>query len=496
MVSLGISGIIALTTPLPAPQFHDEFSYLLAADTFARWRLTNPPHPRWEFFETFHVIHQPTYMSKYPPAQGLFLALGQVLFGLPIVGVWISTALACAALTWGLAGLVPRRWALVGGLIAATHPLMLSWNWSFWGGAVAAMGGALVVGGIARWHTRSLSAGLLLGIGIFILAISRPFEGIIFSLLSIWLLRAPSPRHSPVRLRSPQARGRGGMVALTVTLVLGATWIGYYNWRITRNPLALPYQVYESRYAITPPFVWAPWSGAVPQYRHAPMREFYTNWWLDLYQRQRTLAGFCAGFAGKAWTFVRGYFWSAALVVPAVFALFALRRDRLLRRALIVSIIFTVIVLNHLGFFAHYASACAAVYLLIAIGGLRHLRAECRRIGGRWMARGIVAAHLIACFGWIVSMNRTADAWNFQRAGEITRWRQTGLKYIVIVRPSPGLYTHNEWVFNDADIDSSPIVWARDMGGRNQLLLDYFPDRQAILLEIDERSMRFSSYPR
>jgi hypothetical protein len=73
----------------------------------------------------------------YYPAQGLFLAIGQVFVGHPFWGVCLSTALTCAGITWMLQGWVPPLWALSGGLLATIRLGIFSyWANSYFGGTL------------------------------------------------------------------------------------------------------------------------------------------------------------------------------------------------------------------------------------------------------------------------------------------------------------------------------------------------------------------------
>jgi hypothetical protein len=249
-VALGILVLVVRAAllpvwPIPKPSIYDEFSYLLQADTFAHGRLTNPAHPLWRFFESTYILQQPTYASRFPPAQALMMALGQVLFEHPWFGVWLSAGLA-AAVCWALQGWLPPGWALLGAFIGLDLCLFSYWMNSYWGGAVTAMGGALVIGAWVRiTRAKQWQYAWLLGVGAVIVVLARPFEGLV---LVVPTLIALGTADRTARVWLP----------ILLTGIAGASWFAYDNYRVTGHPLRLPYQVYYEQYETAPPFSFIP----------------------------------------------------------------------------------------------------------------------------------------------------------------------------------------------------------------------------------------------
>lgn len=493
-LAFAISAALSLFLRMPQPRFHDEFSYLLASDTFAHGRLTNPTHPMWVHFESMHIIQQPTYASKYPPAQGLVLAAGQLTSGLPIAGVWLSMALACSATLWMLTAWLPPRWALVGGLLTIVHPTVLSWSQSYWGGLVAMFGGALVLGAFRRIVRRpSVHSSFIMGLGIAVLANSRPYEGLILSLLVIlglttWALGKEGP---PIR----KSMGR---IVLPLFVVLAPTigLMALYNSHVTGDPLRMPYMMHQAAYDVAPPFIWQR-AYPEPVYRHKEIRDFHLGWELSFYTTQHSMRGFVLEGLWKISLLVAGCFW---LWVPALSVLNKppIPRERWTRFALLICGLFIVALFGETWLNLHYAAPIASLAFLFPSQLLRylHLRRSARytwRFASTAMMTLCVVSLVVLC----IHLSRVdGTVWNSRRTRIVADLKQSPERNLIIVRYSPEHNPEEEWVYNEADIDGAKIVWAREMDKEQNLrLLSYFQDRRPWLLEADSESPKLVPYP-
>jgi len=522
--------------PIPQPGGHDDFAYLLLADTFAHGRLTNPTHPMWVHFESFHIIWRPTYTAAFYPAQGLIMALGQVIMGHPFWGVWLSVGLMCAAICWMLQGWLPPGWALLGGLLAVIRLGTFSyWANSYFGGAVAATGGALVLGALPRIKlSQRVRDALLMGLGFAIVANSRPYEGLFFGLpvagvLAMWILgkkrlslvpAAESPLRPLLKEKGTKRWCKRVVAPLFLVLVLTGCAMGYYFWRTTGSPLNSPYLTNYRTYASSPPFPWQPLRPP-PRYRHAVMRDFFDGTAMDQYMKARRNLGMLKTdliALGMIWEFYLG----AALTLPLLVALATLPygfswRDISLSTRFLLLVCGVLIAGSMLPIFflPHYAAPITCAVLALVLQAMRRLRSQPGRgqPAGLFIARavpliclvmlalrvGVKPLHLPEPRRWLQG---GAPIWcglaptNLERAATLAELRQYPGRQLAVVRYGPDHdILYHEWVYNEAHIDQAKVVWARDMGpAQNKELIDYFRDRHVWLVEADDAPPRVLPY--
>jgi len=482
--------------PIPEPVVADEFGYLLLGDTFASGRLVNPPHPMGEHFESDYILQSPVYTSYFPVGQGLLLASVMVLGVNPWWGVWLSIGLMCAAFHWMLSGWMPPRWALLGAFLAGMRLAVLSyWMNSFWGGAVAAIGGALVLGALPRiFRGKGALYAVLLGLGLAILGQTRPYEGLAFSVpagivLLYWLLRAKTV--------SWRSRVTGVALPLTAVLLCFAAFTAYYNWRVTGNPLQLPYQLYQKQYGVPQAFYWqTPYPPADSQ-RVAELSANYRGQ-LRRYNAGRSWPGLLLASAqklGVLWRFYLQPVWTLPIL-----ALPWLWRNRRLRFLAAVCVFAMAALALYHTFLPHYfAPACCAL-LAMVVAGIRRIRLwQWRnRPVGACLAGGMVA---VSALGLAISpagaelLGPALVESNTPRARILKSLEDRGGKHLVIVQYGRQHAMHFGLIHNEADIDNSQVVWARDLGvEKNDELVQYCRGRSVWTLDPDRLPLHLLPY--
>ncbi len=476
--------------PAPVPATHDEFSHLLLADTIASGRLANPPHPFPEHFETIYVLQSPAYASVYPPGQGLALGLMQRIAGDPWWGVWLSVAAMSAAICWALGMWTSNAWSLLGGILSGlAYCVSTYWMNSYWGGAVSATGGALIFGAIGGLrYSLQASYSFLLALGLVASGLNRPYEsccaGIALLVLALKLQRIG---HWP--LGASLLR-----FALPTSLVIlaGVAFMAVYNQKVTGSALDLPYRADQKVHGVPQSFVWQQPISAGP-FRFKDIEDCY------LWQRQKrlemsTFPSFLLRSAYKLFVIWRFYvnWW---FTLP-ILALLLYPIDRITRAIAGVCVFAFCMSALYVYLLPHYFALYTVIFVYLAMEGLRSVH---RRFW-RGVPIGALVLAFSCCGGLFASLDLIGPyATPVAKAGERDRiaaeLAARGGRHLVFVHYGANHSFFDEWIYNRADIDSSAIVWARDLtSAENERLIRYFPRRMVWLVEGREENAQIRPY--
>jgi 4-amino-4-deoxy-L-arabinose transferase-like glycosyltransferase len=360
---------------------------------------------------------------------------------------------------------------------------------SYWGGAVTAIGGALVTGAWVRIiRAKRWRYAWVFGIGAVILVLARPFEG---SLLLVPALITLAMANRTARVWLP----------IVLTGVAGVSWLAYDNYRVTGDPLRLPYREYYEQYERVPPFSFMPISTSPRRHFDLELRARET------YDRARSWRLFVD--RPRDWLILlRHYFGNLIWLLPLVAFTPCLWGSRRIRFAAILAVLIVAASMIEVWWYPHYGAPFAAALLILAAQSMRYLsqwKYHGREVG-RFLVRAMPVAVLVvmvASEAQAIATRRTADQLQAKNAPKQSveqelLEKQPG-RHVIFVRYTGMQSPHQEWIYNPADIDAAPVIWAQDRGRiENERLLRYYAGRSFWLLKPDQskldESMSLSPY--
>jgi hypothetical protein len=240
-------------------------------------------------------------------------------------------------------------------------------------------------------------------------------------------------------------------------------------------------------------FIWQA-AHAEPAYRHAVMRDFYTNWELRDYKEARSINGFVNRTSQKGGIVL--FFICGIALMPALIMLPRVFTDRRLRYVVLAGGIFAFGLIFNVWLFPHYLAPFIAGFYAMLLQCLRHLRAS--RPSGLALVRMIpllcivLAAFRLAATPLEIQVPRWPSMWygtesfGLRRSEIASRLAGYPGKQLAVVRYAPSHVPFDDWVYNPADINRAKVIWAREMDpGDDTKLAAYFHDRRVWLVEPD-----------
>lgn len=353
---------------------------------------------------------------------------------------------------------------------------------------MAALGGALVFGALPRVTKRfgrprfvdtspMLSGGILLALGLAMLATTRPYEGFMICLPAgavffHWLLSQ--------RGRSLRAAAWQAAAPCAVLLGLTGAMMLHYQHRVTGHALESPYGLVTKRFRVSPAFVFQK-TLPTPHYDNLEMRLLYVQFEALGTARMHDPYGFFASLKDRV-TWYWQFFVGPLMTLPLLASVVTVRNRRL--RLVWVSIFFLTLAIMLVNWIqVHYLAPGFCLFVLLLLQGARRLKIL--RLGRYAAGARVIRVLPVVCvllLGLRVFVFSETDEgranhwppnWAYSTARLYEREQiEDALndilgQHLVLVRYRyPFHVFHRELVYNGADLAGSKILWARSMDAR------------------------------
>lgn len=489
------------------PAYHDEFSYLFQAETFAAGRVSYPSFaPHGEMFDQMHVLNEGRFASRYFPGAGLWL-LPFVRLGNPWMAQHLALGLLASFVFWAGRRLRNSGVGLLAGGLCAVSPGLILFSNTLLAHLPTLVGLGLFLVAMTRFRQElRWGDGLLAGCGLAFAMLCRPMTAAGFALpWGVWFIsvlatgRGPQPAEvaSGDGPAAPTARvspGRRIGLALALGGPLAAAMFGmfFYNQAITGQGTVSPYQLYTDLY--TPRHVYGFDNVTRGERKLGPkVLENYDRWAENL----------TPGLAARnvARRTISSFRWTLG-IVPLTFALLwllfgfpKLSTDWRLVLASIASLHIVHIPYWFEGIMGwHYVFESAPLLLLAFAEASRQIRETWGLAGSRGMAGWWTLLTALAVSVNLFSLpplwpgtlpeGLSELAFSRRRYAEVEQRlaQQTGNRpAIIFIEPDPA-DRHIDYVYNTPSLDGR-LLRARYRPDRDNLqeFVSLFPGRDAYL---------------
>jgi len=488
------------------PAYHDEYSYLFQAETFALGRVTNDRFEAApELFDQMHILNDfpGKFASRYFPGAGLWL-LPFVSVGLPYWGYFLAQGIICLLVFWigrdlsgngtgllaGLLCALAPGLNLFGNLLLAHHPCLVGLMFFLWM--------------FQRWSIRrQYRHAFLAGVGLIFAMYCRPMTAFGIGLpygVWYWVSVLRTKQWTPIQKVKQ-------LLAIGIPIFIGLLLLLPYNAKITGNALVTPYEQYTKLHTPRHQYGFHNRSRGekwIAEHKQAgeplPVIEHYDRWAEEL-----TLA---LAIENEKHRLIASSQWTLGIIptlAGIVFFCVIGQKDRRQWWAILAAIISLHLV--HLPYWYdgimhwHYVFESAPLLILIFARSTQLLTYNARTRERHWTAVWWIGLPLISL---MISYTTFEPFWNSSMSAGISEVkfareqhaafnqlleRRIKQKAVVFIKKKPG-DLHLDFVINSPELNSRILRahWLPEKYSIKQLQ-ELFPDRKLYLADLSENRL-------